>query len=551
MFAGPPTLYSPRTKTYPRDPDRIGRGDLEVVASRSGNSGSGLTVRCFHLQRQQCRSGGNAGQRAWDRLVYYEWVRTRKQRLFGAIAFVVLFSIWPRPAGAYSLLTHEQLIDLTWNDSIVPLLLSRYPSLTPAQLEIARAYAYGGCVIQDIGYYPFGDQFFSNLTHYVRTGDFVVNLFRNAGNVNELAFAIGALSHYIGDADGHSLATNRAVPVEFPKLEKKYGPVVNYAEGKTQHVRTEFAFDISELDHQRMAPFRYQKHVGLKIPMRQLALAYYQTYGLTRGFSRRGEQHINVGAYRFAVRAFIPRIAQAVAVLHHHAEPPDPDTAETLALHKEVTAMAAENQWDRYQRKPGFGTYSLAALIFILPKVGPLRMASVKGPTVHTESDYDHSVAVATEALRRMLARFTPPESRRAASAPSPDSAAHSEAPPQASAGDHSSGRLPQDPPDRRHPLKNRDLDTGSVAQPGSYPLTDSTYADLLHLLTRQPERAIPPGIKEDIQAYYANLDLPITTKRDSEKWKQVLADLETLKTVPTSEEQKPYPTYGEDEEDQ
>ena len=107
-------------------------------------------------------------------------------------------------ADAYSLLTHEQLIDLAWSDSIVPLLLSRYPNLTQAELERARAYAYGGCVIQDIGYYPFGDIGFSNLTHYVRTGDFVVNLFRNAHNANELAFAIGALSHYVGDAVGHS-----------------------------------------------------------------------------------------------------------------------------------------------------------------------------------------------------------------------------------------------------------------------------------------------------------------------------------------------------------
>ncbi len=139
---------------------------------------------------------------------------------------------WGGAARAYSLLTHEQLIDLTWQDSIVPLLLSRYPNLTPAQLEEARAYAYGGCVIQDIGYYPFGDVNFSNLTHYVRSGDFIVNLFRNAKNANELAFAVGALSHYIGDSIGHSEATNLAVPVEFPKLRAKYGPEVNYAEGR-------------------------------------------------------------------------------------------------------------------------------------------------------------------------------------------------------------------------------------------------------------------------------------------------------------------------------
>jgi Zinc dependent phospholipase C len=469
------------------------------------------------------------------------------------MALIILLLGWATQAGAYSLLTHEQLIDLTWNDSIVPLLLSRYPSLTPAQLEHARAYAYGGCVIQDIGYYPFGDQFFSDLTHYVRTGDFVVNLFRNAGNPDELAFAIGALSHYIGDAEGHSLATNLAVPVEFPKLEEKYGPVVNYAEGKTQHVRTEFAFDVNELDHGRMAPLRYQKHVGLMVPVRQLALAYYQTYGLTRGFSRRGEQHINVGGYRFSVRSFIPDIAQAIAILHRHSEPADIETPETVELHKEVKAMAAENHWDTYQRKPGIGTYSLAGLIFILPKIGPLRMASIKGPTVHTQSEYDHSVWVSTEALRRVLARFTPPPHRRPSAAQAASADTHSQPPPSRPLPEDPVSRplVPHDPPDSRHPLKNRDLDTGNVVQPGGYPLTDQTYAKLLHLLAHRPNRAIPPGIKNDIQAYYANLDLPITTKKDPEKWKQVMADLETLKTMATSAEPVPYPTYGEDEEDQ
>jgi hypothetical protein len=100
-----------------------------------------------------------------------------------------------RPADAYSLLTHEQLIDLTWQSSIVPLLRSRYPGITPEALEQARAYAYAGCVIQDIGYYPFGEAFYSDLTHYVRSGDFVVFLFREAKNAKELAFAVGALSH--------------------------------------------------------------------------------------------------------------------------------------------------------------------------------------------------------------------------------------------------------------------------------------------------------------------------------------------------------------------
>jgi hypothetical protein len=454
------------------------------------------------------------------------------------VTLLALFLILPagRQAAAYSLLTHEQLIDLTWKESIVPLLLSQYPRLTPAELDRARAYAYGGCVIQDIGYYPSGDQSFSDLTHYVRSGDFVVNLFRNAHNANELAFAVGALSHYVGDSIGHSEATNRAVPIEFPKLRAKYGPVVSYAEGKHQHVQTEFAFDINEIAHHRVAPLHYLRHIGLQVSIRQLALAYYQTYGLTEDFSGTRGRRLNVRNYQFATRAFIPRIAYAVTLLHRHHEPPDPKTPEALELQRETAEVAAENNWQAHRRHAGIGTYTLAGLLFILPKFGALSMADVKGPTEATEADYAHSVAVSKAALRRMLARFTPIAAR--STAPSPLASSLTAIP------EIAHGRDP------RHPLPNRDLDTGHVVQPGGYPLTDSTYADLLHKLTRQPAQPIPPGIKSDIQAYYSNLDLPITTKKDPARWQEVLADLAVLAQMPTSTELMPYPTYGADAEE-
>jgi len=467
-----------------------------------------------------------------------------------ALLLLLLAPAGKRRADAYSLLTHEQLIDLTWQSSIVPLLLSRYPNLTPAELEEARAYAYGGCVIQDIGYYPFGDGFFSNLTHYVRTGDFVVSLFRNATNANELAFAVGALSHYIGDSEGHSLATNLAVPVEFPALGAKYGPVVSYAEGQHQHVQTEFAFDINEVVHHRMAPLHYLRHVGLAVPVKQLALAFYQTYGITEDFSQKRGRRFNVGAYRFATRAFIPRIAYAVTLLHRRHEPADPATSEASALEKEVTEVAAANNWDAYRRRAGIGTYMLAGFLLIVPKIGPLKMVAVKGPTEQTEIDYVHSVAVSERTLRRMLARFTPPADRRRgvkpAAADPPAAVARAIA---SSAGDTEKEEPPLVSHDPRHPLPNRDLDTGRVVLPGGYSLTDATYARLLHLLTLNPQAPIPPGIKEDVQAYYSNPHLPITTKKNPAAWAQVLADLKTLAGMPTSRAPQPYPTYGDDAE--
>jgi len=474
-----------------------------------------------------------------------EWLRMRT--LF--LVFAMMSLPGSRQADAYSLLTHEQLIDLTWKDSIVPLLLSRYPTLTPDQLEHARAYAYGGCVIQDIGYYPFGDASFSNLTHYVRSGDFVVNLFRNAGNADELAFAVGALSHYIGDNLGHAMATNLAVPVEFPKLAAKYGKVVNYGEGPHQHVQVEFAFDIHEIEHNRLAPVRFLRHEGLQVPIRQLALAYYQTYGLQEDFSGTRGRRINARAYRFAVHDFIPNIAYAVDLLHHQKHLVEPANPEAAALDKEVARIAAENNWQAYQHHAGLGTWSLAGLLFILPKVGPLKMVSIKGPTTDTEAEYVHSVTLTTGVLRMLLHRFTPPPTQRSTATEAAAADTHSDPPP--------SQPLPpelnahQDTPrksiDPRHPLSNRDLDTGHVVKAGGYPLTDSTYANLLHRIAQNPQQPIPPAIKEDITAYYADLTLPIATKYNPQRWKQLLADLDTLAKMPTSDEPKPFPTYADD----
>jgi hypothetical protein len=459
---------------------------------------------------------------------------------------LLLAALFGMRANAYTLLTHEELIDLNWQYSIVPLLLSRYPNLTPAQLVEARAYAYGGCVIQHMGYYPFGDKAFSNLTHYVRSGDFVVSLFRNAHNADEFAFAVGALSHYVGDSIGHSEATNLSVPVEFPRLRAKYGREVSYAEGEHQHVQTEFAFDIDEIAHHRMAPVRFLRHIGLKVPVKQLALAYYQTYGLSNEFSPR-RQRFNVREYRFMVHTFFPRVAYAITLLHRNHEAPESDAADAAVIDREVAVIATENDWQKYSRHAGIGTYILAGFLFVLPKFGPLKMIDVKGPTTATEAAYLHSVVESTTIMHRMLARFTPPATANpsTARAGDPDSTNQS---PQAIPAIMTVGPntllLSHDP---RHPLPNRDLDTGRVVQPGGYSLTDSTYANLLHRLTRRPTRPIPPGIKQDIQAYYADPNAPITTKQNPALWAQVQADLATLAAMPTSTEPLPYPTYGDD----
>ena len=465
------------------------------------------------------------------------------------LSLLLVFLLLAAPAHAYSVLTHEQLIDLTWDSSIVPLLKSRYPNITPEQLEHARAYAYGGCVIQDIGYYPFGDKNFSNLTHYVRSGDFVVNLFRNAGNADELAFAVGALSHYIGDTVGHSEATNVAVPVEFPKLRDKYGNRVSYAYGEHQHVRTEFAFDIDQIAHQRFAPVGYLRSVGLQVPVKQLELAYYQTYGLKVSFSGTRHQRHNVGTYRWAVRRFIPRIAYATTIVHRHNEvddlASDPDVQKLI---REVTAIQQKNNWDQFRKKPGLLTYTLAGLIIILPKVGPLQLTAVKGPTQQTELEYVHSLIASTDRLNYSVRRFTPPPTT--VSTASQAAASDAQSDPQSTevsanaAAPGAARAVPKDSADPHHPLTNRDLDTGNPVKPAGYPLTDQTYAYLLHKLTSTPQQPIPPGIKDDILAYYKDPSLPFDTKKHPGAWDTVQKDLATLQSMPTSTEPDPFKTF-------
>jgi hypothetical protein len=207
--------------------------------------------------------------------------------------------------------------------------------------------------------------------------------------------------------------------------------------------------------------------------------------------------------------------------------------------------MAKADQWDAYRHGPGVGSYALAGFIFIMPRFGPFKLAAIKGPTEQAEADYVHSLSLSLAAMRQMLARFTPPDKRRRPPEV-PAAARDAQKPSRELATSAHASAVSQTRPDPRHPLPNRDLDTGDVVKPGGYSLTDETYAYLLHTLTSQPTVPIPAGIKEDIEAYYSNPDAPIKTKEDPERWKQVQTDLATLKNMPTSPWPEPYTTYEE-----
>lgn len=402
---------------------------------------------------------------------------------------------------AYSVLTHQQIIDLAWDPSIKPLLLARYPNTTAEQLLVAQSYAYGGCEIQDAGYYPFGNTFFSDLTHYVRTGDFVASLIRNSRDVNELAFALGALSHYVGDSIGHHDAVNPATAIAFPKLALQYGHSITYDESPHGHVRTEFAFDIDQLTKHHFAPAAYLNHIGLRVSGDLLERAFFETYGLhlseVLGNKRRKAV---IGSYRHSVRSFLPDFAHAEALIHQHDFPADPPTNQSDELDKRLQQADYNHGWQNTRKKAGFKTHLLAFLVIIMPKIGPASDLSIKIPTEETESKYIASVNRSLDRYQDLLDRLH---------------------------------QFPAENPKITMKLDNRDLDTGYVVQPGGYPRTDKTYAKLLALITEKSTEPAPSGLKRDILAYYSNPKSPIITKKNPKAWENVQDELAVLEKMP------------------
>ena len=366
---------------------------------------------------------------------------------------------------AYSVLTHEELIDLSWNESIRPMLLARFPGTTEAQLRVAHSFAYGGSAIQDLGYYPFGKQFFSDLTHYVRTGDFVGRLLRDASTLNEYAFAIGALAHYLGDTLGHSEAINPATALEFPKLARKFGSSITYDQSPHGHIRTEFAFDVQELASKEFAPPEYLRFIGLRVPSRFLERTFERTYGFDL-HELIGRARPALRSYRTSVRSFIPAFAEAEVVLHGHQFPaPPPDDEAYRTFIERVKRTNYERKWNHAFRGPGFKAHLLAIVVFLVPKVGGASDLAIKIPTPETQESYWRSVNHTVDELRSMLHRLSTN--------------------PGASA------------------LANDDLDTGLPVKFGDYPRADHTYSQLLERLTARPERVVPEDLRHNILHFY------------------------------------------------
>jgi hypothetical protein len=405
-----------------------------------------------------------------------------------ALLFAVLFCSAASPA--YSVLTHEEIVDLLWTDQVQPLLLKRYPGLSEEQLKEAHAYAYGGAVIQDLGYYPFGNREFSDLVHYVRSGDFVVELLLESQDVNEYAFALGALSHYASDIAGHP-AVNQSVAIEYPKLRAKYGASVRYAQDKTAHLKTEFGFDTVQVAKNRYASQQYHDFIGFQVSKPLLERVFPVVYGMQLKDVLTHED-LAVGSYRFAVSRMIPQMTR-VALQTHKKElmRETPDFAKKKFLYR-LSRSDYEKQWGKDYVKPGIGTRILSTLLRYMPKVGPFKGLAFNNPTPQTEDLYFKSINTTVDQYRAFLQAV-------------------------------GSGTLV---------LPNCDLDSGEPTKPAEYSLTDDAYAKLLAQLSDRKFDLTSPELRANILQYYSDPTAAIATKKDPVRWQVVLTDLDQIKAA-------------------
>jgi hypothetical protein len=391
---------------------------------------------------------------------------------------------------AYSVLTHEEIIDLVWADELRPLLLSRFPGLTEEQITEAHGYAYGGAVIQDLGYYPFGSVEFSNLVHYVRSGDFVRELLAQSQDADEYAFALGALAHYASDIAGHP-AVNQSVSIQYPKLRAKYGNSVRYAEDHTAHLKTEFGFDMVQVAKNRYASQQYHDFIGFQVSKPLLERTFPIVYGVELKDTLAHED-LAVGSYRFAVGRMIPQMTQ-IALRTHKKDmmKESPTFAKKKFLYR-LTRSDYEKDWGKDYAKADFATRFWSVILHYMPKIGPFKALAFNNPTPQTEDLYFKSINTTVDQYRTYLHQVRTKSLK----------------------------------------LANCDFDTGKLTVAAEYSLTDDSYAKLLDQLAKRKFDLTSAGLRDNIMQFYADLTAPIETKKDNVRWQSVLTSLDQLKLV-------------------
>ena len=404
-------------------------------------------------------------------------------------AFLIFIALQQPNLYSYSVLTHEAIIDSVWKDTIQTLVKQRFPRATAEELKMAHAYAYGGSIVQDMGYYPFGSHFFTDLTHYVRSGDFVTAMLRDAKTVDEYAFALGALAHYAADTNGHAIAVNRVVPMLYPKLKRKYGDEVTYADDASSHLKTEFGFDVLQVAKGRYPSDAYHDFIGFEVSKPLLERAFQQTYGLELK-DVFGALDLSVGTYRRTVSDLIPKMTRVAweSKKDEIAKSQAGMTREKFLYN--LSRADYEKAWGKEYNRPGITSRVLAFFIRIVPKIGPLRSFSFRTPTPEAEKLFMASFNATLDRYKSLLAA----ERTR-----------------------------------QTHPA-DVNLDVGKRTTAGMYRIADETYAKLVDEFAKKNFAGMPSDLRNDVLNFYKNEPAPTSPKSDEKHLAKLHHQLEMLR---------------------
>jgi hypothetical protein len=410
------------------------------------------------------------------------------------VQLLALVCFIAQPVFAVSVLSHEEVVDMVWDSTIRPMIETRFPGASPEQIKRAHGFAYGGSVIQDVGYYPLGNQVFTNFLHYVRSGDFVSALIRDARDINEYAFALGALGHYVADCWGHA-AVNLSTPILYPKLRQTYGDWVTYQDDHDAHRRTEFSFDVLEVAKHRYNSQEYHDFIGFDVSEDLLERAFEDTYGIPMD-SLLHYDDLTLETFRFAVAKVIPEMTQvALATNKPQVSGERNDRAKKVFLYR-LSRVDYEKQFGNKYRRPGFFARILGFFLKLIP-FGPAKILGYHNPSPETEDYYFRSMDRAIDEYRSLLVEVK-------------------------------AGNLN---------LANRNLDTGEISRESEYRLADRTYASLVNRLAKDHFQHITPVLRANVLTYFSQ-GAPTNGSIRSDQWKRVEASLEALRAQPTPSDQ-------------
>ncbi len=411
--------------------------------------------------------------------------------VFISLLFTVISIIAaPTVSQAYSVLTHEAIVDALWEKSILPLLKQKYPGLTDAQLNEAHSYAYGGAITPDMGYFPLGSHLFTNLVHYVRSGDFVNALLTEAKDANEYAYALGCLCHYMSDRYGHNLGTNRCVPIVYPKMQVKFGDLVTYEEDQVSHKRVEFAFDVLQTAKGNYASQSYHNFIGFHVARPLLERAFLKTYGFEINDIFKNLS-VAIEVFRFSVTSLFPVFTKSAWAIKKADIQKETPTATSKSFRYKMRKATYYQDTTNKAKRPGFFAFTISWLVRVLPKVGPFRALKIKAPGPEAEAlfmkSFDTVLANCHTSIKQLSSQNII--------------------------------------------LSNIDFDTGNPTVPGEYKLADNNYGNLIIRLNDKNFNEVSPALRSNILQFYSTPSTPPRERKERKKWEKIHMALNQLKT--------------------